>query len=57
LEGVVSGDHNTMDSLLAQYVMKLENSPILRQVSVQKSSVITIKKVEVLYFTLSAKIG
>jgi hypothetical protein len=57
LEGVVSGDHNTMDSLLAQYVMKLENSPMLRQVSVQKSSVITIKKVEVLYFTLSAKIG
>jgi hypothetical protein len=57
LEGVVSGDRNTMDSLLAQYVMKLENSPMLRQVSVQKSSVITIKKVEVLYFTLSAKIG
>lgn len=57
LDGVVSGDRNTMDSLLAQYVMKLENSPMLRQVSVQKSSVITIKKVEVLYFTLSAKIG
>jgi Tfp pilus assembly PilM family ATPase len=57
LEGVVSGDRNMLDSSLAQYVMKLENSPILRQVSVQKSSVMTIKKVEVLYFTLSAKIG
>ena len=57
LEGVVSGDHNMLDSSLAQYVVKLENSPILRQVSVQKSSVMTIKKVEVLYFTLSAKIG
>jgi Tfp pilus assembly PilM family ATPase len=57
LEGVVSGDRNMLDSSLAQYVMKLENSPMLRQVSVQKSSVITIKKVEVLYFTLSAKIG
>ena len=57
LEGVVSGDRNTLDSFLAQYVMKLENSPMLRQVSVQKSSVMTIKKVEVLYFTLSAKIG
>jgi Tfp pilus assembly PilM family ATPase len=57
LEGVVSGDRNTLDSFLTQYVMKLENSPILRQVSVQKSNVMTIKKVEVLYFILSAKIG
>jgi Tfp pilus assembly PilM family ATPase len=57
LEGVVSGDRNMLDSSLAQYVLKLENSPILRQVSVQKSSVMTIKKVEVLYFTVSAKIG
>ena len=57
LEGVVSGDRNMLDSSLAQYVTTLENSPILRQVSVQKSSVMTIKKVEVLYFTLSAKIG
>lgn len=57
LEGVVSGNRNILDSSLAQYVMKLENSPILRQVSVQKSSIMTIKKVEVLYFTLSAKIG
>jgi len=57
LEGVVNGDRNILDSSLAQYVTKLENSPMLRQVSVQKSSVITIKKVEVLYFTLSAKIG
>jgi Tfp pilus assembly PilM family ATPase len=57
LEGVVTGDRNMLDSSLAQYVVKLENSPILRQVSVQKSSVMTIKKVEVLYFTLSAKIG
>lgn len=57
LEGVVSGDRNMLDSFLAQYVMKLESSPMLRQVSVQKNSIITIKKVEVLYFTLSAKIG
>ena len=57
LEGVVSGERNMLDSFLAQYVTKLENSPILRQVTVQKSSVMTIRKVEVLYFTLSAKIG
>ncbi len=53
LEGVIYGDRKVLDS----YVAKLENSPILNQVSVQKSSVATIKKVEVLYFTLSAKIG
>jgi len=53
LEGVVYGDRKMLD----QYVAKLENSPILNQVSVQKSSIATIKKVEVLYFTLSAKIG
>ncbi len=57
LEGVVTGDRNMLDSSLAQYVMKLENSPMLRQVTIQKSSIMTIRKVEVLYFTLSAKIG
>jgi Tfp pilus assembly PilM family ATPase len=57
LEGVVIGDRNMLDSFLAQYVMKLENSPIFRQVSIQKSSIMTIRKVEVLYFTLSATIG
>ncbi len=53
LEGVLYGDRKMLD----QYVTKLEGSQILRQVSVQKSSVATIKKVEVLYFTINAKIG
>jgi Tfp pilus assembly PilM family ATPase len=57
IEGVILGESNVLNSLLAQYVMKLENSPMLRQVSVQKSSIITFKKSEVLHFTLSAKIG
>jgi len=46
-----------LDSFLAQYVMKLENSPMLRQFSVQKSSIMKMKKGEVLYFTLSGKLG
>jgi Tfp pilus assembly PilM family ATPase len=53
LEGVIYGDRKMLD----EYVIKLEGSQILRQVSVQKSNVVTIKKVEVLYFTISAKIG
>ena len=57
LEGVVSGDRSMLDSFLDQYVTKLENSPMLRQVSVSKRSIVNIKKGEVLYFTLSAKIG
>jgi hypothetical protein len=57
IEGVVSGERDMLDSFLAQYVMKLENSPMLRQFSVQKSSIMKIKKGEVLYFTLSGKIG
>jgi hypothetical protein len=57
IEGVIFGDRNMLDSLLAQYVMKLENSPILNHVSIQKNSVATFKKSEVLQFTLNAKIG
>jgi hypothetical protein len=57
IEGVIFGDRNMLDSLLAQYVMKLENSPILNQVSIQKNNIVTFKKNDVLQFTLSAKIG
>jgi Tfp pilus assembly PilM family ATPase len=57
VEGVIFGERDVVDSLLAQYVMKLENSPMLRQVAVQKSGIITFKKSEVLHFTLSAKLG
>lgn len=53
LEGVLYGDRKMLD----QYVAKLENSLILSQVSVQKSNTATVKKVEVLYFTIIAKIG
>jgi hypothetical protein len=57
IEGVIFGNRNMLDSLLAQYVMKLENSPMLKQVSIQKNNVVTFKKSEVLQFTLSDKIG
>lgn len=57
LEGLVSGERARLDSSLAQYVMKLENSPILRQIKVAKSSIVKFRKSEVLQFTLNAKIG
>ena len=57
VEGVIFGEREMLDSLLAQYVMKLENSPMFRGISVQKSGIVTFKKSEVLHFTLNAKIG
>jgi hypothetical protein len=57
LEGLVSGERAMLDSFLTQYVMKLENSPMLHQITVGKSSIVKFKKSEVLQFTLNAKIG
>ena len=57
LEGIVTGDRNMLESDLAQYIMKLGNSPMLRQVSVYKNSVVNFKKNDVLQFAMSAKIG
>ena len=57
IEGVVLGDRSIQDTLLAQYVMKLENSPILQGVALQKSSNVKFKDKEILQFTINAKIG
>ncbi|MRS01678.1 hypothetical protein EG832_00380 [bacterium] len=57
IEGVVLGDRSTLDTILADYVMKLQNSPIIHTVSIQKSNIVNFKKKEVLQFTVSAKIG
>jgi len=57
VEGIIFGERDMLDSLLSQYVKKLENSPMLHQISVHKSGIITFKKSEVLHFTLSAKFG
>ena len=57
MEGIINGDRNILDSYLAQYIMKLNNSPMLRQVSVYKNSIVNFKKNDVLQFTISAKTG
>lgn len=57
LEGIITGERNMLDSYLAQYVIKLGNSPMLNKVSVFKSTIVNFKKNDVLQFTLSAKIG
>jgi hypothetical protein len=57
IEGIVSGDKSALDSLLGQYVVRLENSPLFNSITVQKNSIIKFKKDEVLHFMLNAKIG
>lgn len=57
LQGVVLGSRVSLDSQLAQYVMKLENSPMLHGVVLQKSSAADFRKGEILQFVINAKIG
>ncbi|PKN67680.1 MAG: hypothetical protein CVU54_16805 [Deltaproteobacteria bacterium HGW-Deltaproteobacteria-12] len=57
LEGLVSGDRNMLDSYLAQYIMKLDSSPMFSLAKLEKSNIINFKKNEVLQFTLNARIG
>ncbi|MEE9912493.1 MAG: pilus assembly protein PilM [Deltaproteobacteria bacterium] len=57
IEGVVLGDRSTFDALLAEYVMRLENSPLFQTVAMKKSSIVNFKKKEILQFTINAKTG
>jgi len=57
IEGVVMGERNTLDALLAQYVMNLERSAVLQGVTVEKSSIVNFRKKEILQFKINAKIG
>lgn len=57
LEGVIFGDRDMLQSLLAQYVMKLENSPMFKKVTINKTSYTTFRKSEILHFTLNAQVG
>ena len=57
IEGIVLGDRKTLESSLAGYLMKLETSPIFRQVSIQKNNIEPFKKSEVLYFVIDMQIG
>ena len=57
IEGVVTGERSRLDSTLAQYVITLEKSPMLQGVMIQKSSVVSYRKKEIIQFTINAKIG
>lgn len=57
IEGVVLGNRGMLDAQLTQYVMKLESSPLFRNVSVQKSSMVNFRNGEIIQFVINAKIG
>jgi hypothetical protein len=57
IEGIIFDKKDKLDSDLSQYVIKLENSPMFSKVSIQKNSIVTFQKGEVLNFALSAKTG
>jgi hypothetical protein len=57
IEGVIFGDRKTLENSLAGYIMKLDASPMFRQVSIQKNIIEPFKKSEVLYFIIDMKIG
>ena len=56
VEGIIAGNRPSLESSLAGYLMKLQESPIFHQVAVQKNSVEHVKKKEILHFTINMKI-
>jgi type IV pilus assembly protein PilM len=57
LEGVILGDRKMLDSMLAGYVMKLEESSIFSKINVQKNTIELFNKRDVLHFILAMKIS
>lgn len=57
IEGIIFNKKDMLESDLAQYVVRLENSPVFHKISVKNKTVLNFNKKEVLHFVLSAKIG
>jgi len=55
VEGVVSGDPNTLEDKLVEYVLKLQSSPMFGQSKIQKSKIETLENNELLRFTLNVR--
>ena len=56
LEGLVFGGHGTLESSLAGFIMKLKESPMFRQISIQKNSIEPLRKDDVLHFIIEIKL-
>jgi len=56
LEGLVLGDRQALESSLAGFSLILEASPLIRQVIIQKNTVVPYLKGEALHFILNMKV-
>ena len=57
IEGMILNKKEMLESDLTQYILRLENSPVLQKVSVKTKSFVHFNKTEVMHFLLSAKTG
>jgi type IV pilus assembly protein PilM len=57
LEGIVFGSRQSLESSLAGYLMKLQDSPIFRQVTIQGNRVERVNKRDILHFTIHMKMA
>ncbi len=57
LEGVIFGDRLTFESTLAEYLVKLEGSPLLNDFTIEKRAFSYVDENEVLRFTAQMEVG
>lgn len=57
LEGLVFGDRGALESSLGGFIMKLKESPMFRQISIQKNSIEPFRKDDVLHFIIEIKLA
>jgi len=55
LEGLVFGDRGALESSLGGFILKLKESPMFRQISIQKNSIEPFRKDDVLHFIIEIK--
>lgn len=56
LEGLVFGDRGALESSLGGFILKLKESPMFRQISIQKNSIEPFRKDDVLHFIIEIKL-
>lgn len=56
IEGFVVGDENAFDEKLGNYVIKLDNSPLFKEVKVQKGNMEKYRKTTLLRFSINMKL-
>ncbi len=57
LEGFIEGERGGLEAALTAFTLKLEASPMFRQVNIQRSVVEKLRKDDVLFFIIDMKIG